>query len=179
MNGQINTAVGWTIPLLTKALKEDPVVILRILVLQNYDKLLFCLLFCFCFVEIHFVCYKWSWNSPVVAIPPLCYLHDTFFILWVTFTCAFYSRYLCLRVVGVPPCAWRFSLWPPSQHSILLWCCRLVRRKVVRITSYHVCRPPGVPHLLPPFQSAQGGLNSSRTKVSPLPAATKMAQLIV
>ena len=28
MNGQINTAVGWTIPLLTKALKEGPAVIL-------------------------------------------------------------------------------------------------------------------------------------------------------
>jgi Mg/Co/Ni transporter MgtE len=28
MKGQISTAVGWTIPLLTKALKEDPAVIL-------------------------------------------------------------------------------------------------------------------------------------------------------
>ena len=27
-NGQISTAVGWTIPLLTKALKEDPTAIL-------------------------------------------------------------------------------------------------------------------------------------------------------
>ena len=28
MNGQISTAVGWTIPLLTKALNEDPGVVL-------------------------------------------------------------------------------------------------------------------------------------------------------
>jgi hypothetical protein len=39
-----------------------------------------------------------------------------------------------------------------------------VCREVVRITSYHICLPPGVPHLPPPFRSGQGGLNTSLMK---------------
>jgi hypothetical protein len=35
---------------------------------------------------------------------------------------------------------------------------------VVRITSYHICLPPGVPHIPPSFRSGQGGLNPSLMK---------------